>query len=145
MKKTLLLTALILVSCISFAQQGPRGERSEKKGKERMENLSPEQRADLKSKRMTLHLNLSDAQQKSAKQLILDQELKRENWKKDREKNKSLSEEAKYEKMQDRLDAEIEMKRQWKELLTAEQFERFEKIKLKNKRNKRNKDRKHRS
>lgn len=141
MKKTLLLTTILLICSMTFAQPGPR-EESGKRGKERMENLTPEQRADIKSKKLTLHLNLSDAQQKSARQIILDQEIKRDAWKKDKKASKELSEEEKFQKMEDRLNTEIEMKRKWKELLTEEQFERFEKMKFHRKRNKRGKDRK---
>lgn len=145
MKKTLLLIAAILISSLTIAQQGPRSEESGKRGKERMENLTPEQRADLKSKRLTLHLNLSDAQQKSAREIILEQEIKRDAFRKDKKANKELSEEEKFQKMEDRLNTEIEMKRKWKEVLTEEQFERFEKMKFRSKRNKRGKERKSRS
>jgi len=124
MKKSMVFIALLLVSSVLVAQPGPRKEGHKK---DRMENLTPEQRSEIRTKKMTLLLNLTDSQQKTAQSIVLEEEIQREEFKKVRENKKSLSDEEKFNQMNARLDSQIKIKRKWQALLSEEQFERFEK------------------
>lgn len=132
--------ALLLVSSVLVAQPGPRKEgQNQERGKDRMENLTPQERSELKTKKMTLLLNLTDSQQKTAQAIILEEELQREEFRKNRKEKKSLTDEEKLEQANARLDAQIASKRKWQELLTEEQFERFEKARMQKHRKQRGK------
>lgn len=123
----MLFIALLVVSSVLVAQPRPGKERNKK---DQMENLTPEQRSELRTKKMTLLLNLTDSQQKTAQNILLEEELQREGFKKDRKNRESLSDEDKFKQMSARLDSQIEIKRKWQALLSEEQFERFEKSRM---------------
>ena len=69
--KKLIIAALLMTGMASFAQE----QQHEKK--QRMEQLSPEQRNELRLKKLTLELNLNSAQQKEMSKLIAEQSAKR--------------------------------------------------------------------
>jgi len=71
--KKLILAALLVIGLSAFAQV----EKKEKEGKQSMEKMAPEDRAEKALKRMTKQLNLTEAQQKQLKVLITEQEVKR--------------------------------------------------------------------
>lgn len=120
MKKIL----IIVMSLATFAvnAQNKNSERKENH-KESMANLTPEQRADLKTKKMTLALDLTASQQQKVKQLILKAENERperpENW-------KEMTDTQKYEAKSAMLDRRIAMKKELKEILTEEQMTKWE-------------------
>ena len=106
MKKLILVVALTL-SSLTFAQN--------RKGSE----MTPEQQAEIQTKRLTLDLDLNSNQQKEVKAIILEQAKKREALKTEmkakREKGEKLSADERYEKQSDRLDDQIEFKAKMKE------------------------------
>src|SRR5690606_32972511 len=74
--KKLLLVALALISIEGIAQQN--AQRPERKQiAQRAFILTPEESAELQTKRMTLHLDLNDHQQKEVYKLNLDNATKR--------------------------------------------------------------------
>lgn len=98
---------------------------SEKKEnrKELKANLTPEQRADLKTKKMTLAIDLNTSQQQKVKQLIL----KMENDKPETKQNgKEMTSLQKYEAKSASLDRQIALKKEMKEILTTEQLTKWE-------------------
>jgi Spy/CpxP family protein refolding chaperone len=102
--------------------QNKNSERKENR-KEMKANLTPEQRADLKTKKMTLALDLTASQQQKVKQLIL----KAENEKPERPENwKEMTDTQKYETKSAMLDRRIAMKKELKEILTEEQMTKWE-------------------
>ncbi|MCL9769123.1 hypothetical protein NAT47_01705 [Flavobacterium sp. HXWNR69] len=117
MKKLILFVALIL-SSLTFAQNRKGGE------------MSPDQLAELQTKRLTFDLDLNSNQQKEVKAIILDQAKKREALKTEmkakREKGESLSADERYEKQIERLDDQIELKAKLKKVLTPEQMKKWE-------------------
>jgi hypothetical protein len=131
--KKILLIAMALISLQGIAQkrQGElrNGDRSERS--RTLRNLTPEQAATLQSKKMALHLDLSEAQQKEIYKLNLanakERQAKMEAVKKMRESGEKPSKEARYDLMNERLDKQIAQKRQMKSILTIEQFEKFKK------------------
>jgi hypothetical protein len=120
MKKVL----IIFMALATFAvnAQNKNAERKENR-KEMKANLTPEQRADLKMKEMTLALDLNASQQQKVKQLILKEENNRperpENW-------KEMTDAQKYEAKSTMLDRRIAMKKDMKEILTEEQMTKWE-------------------
>ncbi|GAB5401350.1 MAG: hypothetical protein Aureis2KO_29350 [Aureisphaera sp.] len=131
MKNAVLILCLLAAFGQTLAQGHP-----QRKGQERgerlemMKDLSPEQRAELKTKRMTLDLDLSSTQQQQVKALLVQEEKNRpssEEMKERREKRKELTSEEFYQKSIERLDSQIAMKAKFKEILSEEQYEKFEK------------------
>ena len=94
--------------------------------KESRESFTPEQRAELRSKKMTLDLDLTDLQQKKVKQLILDLEKDKPTISKNK---REIPSEEKYELKKNQMDRRIALKREFKKILSPEQFEKWEKSK----------------
>ena len=134
--KRLVILALALITFQANAQDtkdhkiGDRSDRLEK----RME-LEPQEMAELQTKKMTLHLDLTEAQQKKVMAINLENAKKQKEAMKKRleakdEKTKPTKEE-KLKRMNDRLDQQIATKKKMKEILTAEQYEKWEKSQVK--------------
>lgn len=107
-----------------FEADGPmRGDR---------EKLTPQQRAELKAKHLTLALDLTDKQQKDIQKLVLDRELKKkeahDKLKADREAGKVPTADERFAMKSQMLDEQIAMKREIKKILSPEQFTKFEKM-----------------
>lgn len=131
--KKILVIAIALISLQGVAQERQREHRKEdrKERPQTLKDLTPEQAATLQTKKMALHLDLSEAQQKEIYQLNLanakERESKMEAVKKMRESDEKPSKEAHYDMMNERLDNQIAQKKQLKSILTKEQFEKLEK------------------
>lgn len=91
--------------------------------KELKENYSPEQRAELISKKMTLNLDLNDNQQKQLKELLLTMKKEKPNFPRD---NKEMSAEEKFEFKTNQMNRRITRKREFKKILTPEQYHKWE-------------------
>lgn len=139
--KNIIYALAILCTLHIAAQEGTdktdRQERKEmrkEKGKEFMKDLSPEQMAQLQTKKMTLALDLSENQQKRVLALHTEaakvRKQKMEEHKAKKEKKEKPTDEEKYAMMNARLDAKIAFKKSMKEILTAEQYERWEKMQV---------------
>ncbi|MUU78911.1 hypothetical protein [Winogradskyella endarachnes] len=134
--KKLVMIAIALVTLNGFAQREGRKGMDQENRSELRKDMSPEDIADLKSKKLTLKLDLTDKQQKEVKAVFLEQAKDREKHRNERkakdgeQKEKPTTEE--FVKMQnERLDKQIQMKRKMKSILTAEQYAEFEKMKPK--------------
>ena len=127
MKKVLMVC--FLVAGITLQAQPPGNERVEQRKKihEKMQELTPEQRAELKTKRMTLSLDLSTAQQTEIQKLHLELETKRAERKPKEEKKGEISANEVFERASKMLDEKIAIKKKFQAILTSEQFEKFEK------------------
>lgn len=128
MKNVVLIVCLLVTTCYVSAQGHP-----PKKGHERgdlfekMQELTPEQRAELKTKRMTLDLDLTESQQQRVKNLLVAEERNRPKPEERKKKKEDISSEELYQKRIARLDSQIAMKSKLKEILTEAQYEKFEK------------------
>ena len=132
MTKIIVLAALV-ISTVTFGQGDHKEKREHrKKGKmEMMKDLSPEQMATLRTKKMILALDLTKAQQEKMHSLHLEGAKARKEHMKKRAENRGaekskLSSEEKYQKMNSVLDRKIEMKSKMKSILTQEQFQKWE-------------------
>ena len=132
MKKLIVFAALV-ISSATFGQENHREKREHhKKGRmEMMKDLSPEQMATLRTKKLTLALDLTKTQQNKMHALHLENAKAKKDQMKKREQLKGtekpkLSSDEKYQKMNSVLDRKIEMKSKMKSILTEEQFQKWE-------------------
>ncbi|MEO1011073.1 MAG: hypothetical protein AAFX53_07170 [Bacteroidota bacterium] len=127
MKKTILAVCLMAMTTM-MAQ-----ERGENQRRGAMRDLSPEQIATLQTKKMTLALDLTEAQQKQVHSLHLEKAKLRKakmEERKERKENKEgrPSAEERYALQMEHLDSQIAHKAEMKEILSPEQYERWEKL-----------------
>jgi hypothetical protein len=131
--KKLILIAIAFIGLQATGQQqrkqGPHnGERGEK-----MMNLSAEEMATLQTKKMILHLDLNESQQKEIQKINLENATMRKAHMAERQAKKEAGEVAKPSKedkvkmMNAMLDHKIEMKAKMKTILNEEQFDKWEK------------------
>lgn len=107
--------------------QGPK-ERGAHQMKELTKDWTPTQRAELKTKKLTLHLDLTEKQQEQVHAIHLQQEEHFAAKRKEREAGKKLTSEELYQLKSNALDRKIAEKEQFKAILNAEQFTKFEKL-----------------
>lgn len=125
--KKLLVIIVTLSTLTGVAQEHRRGHRFSKEAREKRADISPEDMAKLQSKHLTLRLDLSDQQQKQVESVLVAH-LKKGKAKRDAFKaseNKPSKDELKQLRL-DRLDAQIALKREMKDILNAEQYEKYE-------------------
>lgn len=124
------LVIALAFSTTAFAQ--PQPERG-RKGK--MNDFTPEQIAIIHTKKMTLALDLTSKQQKDI--LVFNTELakerkeRHEEMKALKEKGVELTTAQKFEKINERLDRQIEIHNKMKSLLNADQFALWKEHQLK--------------
>lgn len=136
MKK--LIALLLLIGCTVHAQaQSRQQQQLQKKQRTHMKrnvlkDLSPEQQAQLQTKRLTLILDLNDKQQETLLALHTKLAKQRSNTAKKlkavKESGKKLSPDERFEFMNSRLDAKLETKRTMKSVLTLEQYNKWLKL-----------------
>ncbi len=131
-------SVLILVFAFTLSSQ------AQKKGRRvQKDPMTVEQQTTLAIKKMTLALDLTDAQQRKIKPLLKKQIQERrdqfEKMKKLREEKKQLESKERFERMNQALDKKIAMKKEMKSILNNEQFEKFEKMSKMRERGKRRK------
>nr|WP_321229904.1 hypothetical protein [uncultured Psychroserpens sp.] len=129
--KKIILIAIAFVTLQAVAQDRKKG--GEKNERQMMKNLSADEIATLESKKMTLELDLSTAQQAQVKAVLLEQATTRKQKMAEREKmrnddNKRLTKEERLEMTNAKLDSQIAMKKEMKSILTAEQYEKWTKM-----------------
>jgi Spy/CpxP family protein refolding chaperone len=124
--RTWILVTVMMIGLSAVAQPG-----NEKRG----DKLTPEQRVELQTKKMTLELDLNDKQQQEVKQLLTKKSNEREErmakHKAKKEEGKKLTPDERFAMQSNRLDKQIEIKREMKKILTPEQFEKFEAMHVK--------------
>ena len=105
---------------------------SETKNKQKsfMQDLTPEEAAALKTKKMTLQLDLTSAQQSQIMKMNIEEAKERKAKRAEREKGKErakLSKTERLSKMNNHLDKKIAAKKKMKSILNEQQFEKWEK------------------
>lgn len=118
---------LVLVFAFTLTAQ------AQKKGKRmQREKLTVEQQTTLAVKKMTLALELSDAQQRKIKPLLSKQIAERradwEKMKKYKEEKKKPTAEERYKHQNAKLDKQIAFQKEMKSILNAEQYQKFQKM-----------------
>jgi periplasmic protein CpxP/Spy len=133
MKTWILALALLMGTTMSAQKHGGRHSNMNGERTERHKPLTPGQRAELKAKKLTLELDLTDKQQAELKKVFTAQATERqqvvEQHKANREAGKKLTDEERFALKTKKLDAQIATKRELKKILSEEQFAKFEKMK----------------
>ena len=127
--KKILMIAVFMVGLTAMAQK------EQERGNRGMKDLTAEQMATLQTKKMTLALDLTDAQQSKIQALNLENATmrkakmeERKAQKEDGETKKPTSEER-YALQNARLDQQIAQKAEMKNILSNEQYAKWEKMK----------------
>lgn len=131
--------AIALIALITFqanAQHKEEGHHDSRKERlHKMKDISPEDMAQLHTKKLTLALDLTDAQQKKINALNLKhakvKKAKMEARIKDKEATKKRSQEQRLKAMNERLDAQIAHKKEMKAILNEKQYEKWERLQAK--------------
>ena len=111
-------------------QRSPRHEKRFMKDRHHpYKDMTVEQVADLKAKKLTLFLDLNDAQESKVEALLIDETARmrseREAMKEVRDKGEKLSADERYSKMAEGLDEKIEFKRNMKDILNDQQYAKW--------------------
>lgn len=145
--KKLIIIALALVSLQAIAQDQKKEKQSKGERAEKMMNLPAEDIAALKTKKMTLHLDLNKSQQAKIMEINLENATKRKAMIAKRKAKKESGEAIKPTpeqrlKMENaKLDYKIAMKAKMKNILNDEQYAKWEKFQMRKGKSKK-KDRK---
>lgn len=125
--KNLMIALMVLFTLTTYSQQNKNERRVHKNEmRQKGNDLSPEQMAELSTKKMTLHLDLNETQQKKLYAIELEQaKLKKEHFESIKE-SQGLSETERFEIKTKRLDNQIAFKKEMKSILTEEQFSKWE-------------------
>ncbi|MFP5436717.1 MAG: hypothetical protein ACLGH8_02945 [Bacteroidia bacterium] len=128
------ILAVTMMMGVSMVAQAPADapQASARHEKMQKERLTPQQRAELKSKQLTLKLDLSDKQQKEVEKLLFNAETKKADAMAKRQEARKAgvrpTDEERIALKNSMLDEKIAMKRDLKKILSAEQYTKFEKI-----------------
>ncbi|MDO6473577.1 hypothetical protein [Maribacter sp. 1_MG-2023] len=126
--KKIIMAILVMATISATAQdhnmKGKRGD---------MKDLSPEQVATLKTKKMTLALDLNESQQAKVKTILTEDATARKAKMEERKANKEdgkkvLTTDEKYAMQNERLDHQIARKEQMKSILNTDQYEKWVKM-----------------
>ena len=124
--KNLVILAILLGSFSLIAQPKDAHQfKRDKHPKELLKDLSPQQRAEILSKRMVLQLDLSDKQQEQVADLILEREARRPEDRPSRKEMEALSKEERFRLMNEKLDDRIQFNRELKGVLTEAQWTKW--------------------
>ncbi|MCH7524983.1 MAG: hypothetical protein IIC74_08240 [Bacteroidetes bacterium] len=133
MKKLVLIVIALVTMNITAQEQKGELQKSEKQERhEKFKDFTPEQIAELQTKKMTLRLDLTEAQQRDIEKIHLanakERQAKQRELKLKREKNndQKLLKDERFNLMNQRLDKHISNKKEIKRILSREQFEKFE-------------------
>ena len=120
MKKILLLSAMLFTLGAFAQQRGHRGKMHQAR-----QEMTPAQQATLQSKRMALALDLDTPQQQAVQRLLESKFEGRAEMGGRREvarRDSSLTPEARYKRMEVRLDRELAFRQELREILTESQY-----------------------
>ncbi|PQB05015.1 hypothetical protein [Aureitalea marina] len=125
--KTLVYLALALTTLIGWSQPVRGSHDNRNPMKEKLAELSPEQLADLKTKKMTLQLDLDEKQQQQIHNFHLNQIQNRRQEIENGKKPKDMTAYELYAFKSQQLDRQIAAKDQLRSILSEEQFDKLEK------------------
>jgi hypothetical protein len=133
--KKLILIAIALITVNATAQEQKREQQhsGEHQNAKQFTDFSPEEVATLQTKKMALHLDLTEAQQKQIQAIHLEQakarkaEIEIAKKMRDEQKEGVPSTEERFNRVNKQLDSRIAFKAKMKDILNKEQFEKWEK------------------
>ena len=131
--KKLVFIALALIALQATAQENKKEKPNKAERAEKMMDIPAVEMATLQTKKMTLHLDLNESQQKEIQKINLENATKRKAMMESRKAQKESGElkkptdEDRLKMANDRLDDKIAMKAKMKEILNEEQYAKWEK------------------
>ena len=129
--KNVSIAFMLLCSITLFAQRPGHGKMDKQKPLlEKIKSFTPEQQAELESKRLTLSLDLNGSQQQSVQKLALEKTTKRKLQRLDSEARKKLTSEELYQLQVTKLDSQIVFKSGMRSILNKDQFDKWEHINM---------------
>ena len=129
---TLIAIALITLNVTAQRPEGEHRKHDKKERRDKFKDFTAEEIATLQTKKMTLALDLSEAQKDDVYKLNLEAAKERKEKMKAREAQKAegkkteLSKDERYQLANERLDKQIAHKKALKSILSKEQFEKWE-------------------
>lgn len=132
MKKAILIAIALVAIQVSAQERNERPNREKNSRMEKMQDLTPEEMATLQTKKMTLHLDLNESQQRAVQKLNLQNATERKARMEARKAQKEAgnmqkpSKEERLKMMNEMLDHKIAMKAKMKEILNADQYAKWE-------------------
>lgn len=125
--KKLLIGLLAILTLTTYGQENKFEQRAHKKELcEKRPDLSPKQMAELTTKKMTLHLDLSKTQQEEINKIELERAKKRKEQHENRENRKNLTDAERFDRKNEMLDVQIAHKKKMKSILTEEQYKKWQ-------------------
>ena len=125
--KKLLIGLIAILTLTTYGQENKNERRGyEKELSEKRPDLSPQQMAELATKKMTLRLDLSETQQEEINKIELERAKKRMELRENRENRKKLTENERFDRKNEMLDAQIAHKKKMKSILTEEQYKKWQ-------------------
>jgi protein CpxP len=132
--KKIMIIVLAFVTAIGFSQERERSQEMREKMKQERQQLTPEQRAELNTKRLTIQLDLTEVQQKQM--LNLQLEMAKEHAAKKQEMKNKTEEAGYYEKANSGLDMRKDYQDKMKAILNESQYQNWKENMKKSKRTK---------
>lgn len=133
MKKiVIILLALVTLQVTAQEKKKELQTEGQRERMEAMKDLTPEETATLRTKKMTLHLDLTEAQQQKIQAIHLEEakirkaKMEERKTMKESGEKRAFTKEDKVKMMNDRLDHQIAMKQKMKSILNAEQYAKWE-------------------
>lgn len=134
--KKLALTSLLAITftAVSFAQKAPMHKGSKMMQMHQNENFTPQQRASLKAKKLTIALELSDKQQKDLTALFTEEAQMMQKHHKTMKAQKEAGKEVnRYQLVDQHMDLKIDHQRKIKQILNEDQYNKWSKMRVKGK------------
>lgn len=126
--KNLFVILLLSVGFMMNAQNHKKGKmEARKEMRENRSNYTPQQIAELQTKKMALELDLSEKQQNEINVVNLEMATKRKAVAENRKDKKELTETEKFDSKSKMLDEKIELKKKMKNILNDDQYAKWEK------------------
>ncbi|MEO0527714.1 MAG: hypothetical protein AAFZ89_10845 [Bacteroidota bacterium] len=128
--KKVFVTLMLLAGFTAIAQKGE----SRAHHRDAIKDLTPQQIATLKTKKMTLALELTEQQQEEIQKINLENaalrkaKMEERTAKKEEGESKKPTTEERYTMLNERLDRQIAVQDQMKQILTEEQFDQWKKM-----------------
>lgn len=135
--KTWILALAMMAGMAMNAQHGERRHEGKKHGREHMDHFTPEQRAELQTKKLTLELDLTEKQQADIKAYFTKKNKERETartaMKAKREAGQKLTSDGRFEMQNKILDNKIAAKAFFTKTLDTKQLAKFQSMKMERK------------
>ena len=131
--KKIVLTSLLAfaLTFVGFAQQAPKAHGMKMMQMHQQDEFTPEQRATLKAKKLTLALELNDKQQKELVKLFSEEAKMMQKHHQQMKANKEAGKEVnRFEMMNKHMDLKIDHQRKIKNILTEDQYSKWSKMKM---------------